>query len=107
MAWLAANNSRPKGRLFYFKKCKKNRKKGFTFDLLCFTIRSSSEGINNERDDIMNAKFNKIIEEKGFTKETLKEKILNRIENDGINLKEFNEEQQQKIIITYAATCLA
>lgn len=32
--------------------------------------------------------------------------ILNRIERDGINLKEFNEDQQARIIKQYAAVLL-
>ena len=32
--------------------------------------------------------------------------ILNRIEKDGVNLKEFSKDQKIKIIKTYAAVCL-
>jgi ACT domain-containing protein len=35
-----------------------------------------------------------------------KQKVLDKLEKDGVNLKEFNEEQQRKIIITYAAVLL-
>tara|TARA_R110000744_G_scaffold57010_3_gene120039 strand:- start:3063 stop:3212 length:150 start_codon:yes stop_codon:yes gene_type:complete len=32
--------------------------------------------------------------------------ILNRIENDGVNLEEFNKAQKIEIIKMYAAVCL-
>ena len=32
--------------------------------------------------------------------------ILNRIEKDGVNLSEFNEDQKIQLIKVYAATCL-
>ena len=33
--------------------------------------------------------------------------ILDRIEKDGVSLKEFNKEQKVKIIKTYAAVCIS
>ena len=33
--------------------------------------------------------------------------ILNRIENDGVNLKEFSKAQKIEIIKMYAAVCLS
>jgi hypothetical protein len=55
-----------------------------------------TEAINPKRDKIMtnlNTKANRAA-------------ILNRIEKDGVSLKEFSKDQKIEIIKTYAAVCL-
>lgn len=60
-----------------------------------FAIISTSTGNNatENGDRKMNTLENRIV-------------ILDRIEKDGVNLKEFNKSQQVELIKTYAAVCM-
>jgi hypothetical protein len=54
----------------------------------------------------MNKELKSMIEATGNTVESFIANIVDVINNSGINLKEFNEAQQQKIICMYAAVAL-
>ena len=49
----------------------------------------------------------KIMEENGFSKECLIEKVTDNLRRDGVNIREFNKEQAGRIVKMYAAKILA
>ena len=55
----------------------------------------------------MSNELKSLIKASGNTVESFIENVISVIEGSGINLKEFNETQQQKIICMYAAVALA
>ena len=49
----------------------------------------------------------KIMEEKGCTKESLIEQVVENLRMDGVRIREFNREQAGRILAMYAAKILA
>lgn len=54
----------------------------------------------------MNEQLEALISAKGLNKEEFTAKILLQISADGVDLKAFNDDQQNRIIIAYAAGLL-